>query len=238
MLQRLRQDQRGRLGGRQHGPGRRRRLCRGRQLSLSDRPRDLHDHLGWRQYLSAGMREPPDHPSQDRRRRRVRRSQFRSGRGSQSRGAADAGDQAVPGTRRGADVVWQPIAVGQESAALDRLRGGLAAAADRKTLQEAVAGSLLGQQEFAISVTQSRASVSFDSWAQFGLSTHGAPTTKFKLIKRYYSSVTLASKICDWTRPRRHSPHACAYRRGRSEQDFGATRAIWIAASRHFGIAQ
>src|SRR5258708_6604379 len=108
------------------------------------------------------MREPPDHPSQDRRRRGVRRTQFRSRRGSQSGGAADAGDQAVPGTRRGTDVVLQPISVAPESAALNRLRGGTAAAADRKTLQAAVAGSLLGQQEFANSVNpaQSRASVS------------------------------------------------------------------------------
>src|SRR6478672_7724179 len=98
------------------------------------------------------MREPSDHPSQDRGRRRVRRSQFRSRRGSQSRGAADAGDQAVPGTGRGTDVVLQSIAVAPESAAFDRLRGGTAAAADRKTLQAAVARSLLGQQGFANSM--------------------------------------------------------------------------------------
>jgi acyl-CoA synthetase (AMP-forming)/AMP-acid ligase II len=42
--------------------------------------------------LSAGMREPPDHPPEDRGRRCVRRSQFRSRRGSQSGGTADAGD--------------------------------------------------------------------------------------------------------------------------------------------------
>src|SRR5258706_7848984 len=95
------------------------------------------------------MRKPPDHPSQDRGRRRVRRSQRRSRRGSESGGAADAGDRTVPGARGGIDLVLQPIVVAPESAAIDRFRGGTAAATDRQTLQAAVARPLLGQQEFA-----------------------------------------------------------------------------------------
>ena len=43
--------------------GRRHRLCRRGRLCLSDRPRGVHDHLRRRQHLSAGMREPADHPS-------------------------------------------------------------------------------------------------------------------------------------------------------------------------------
>ena len=46
------------LGRRRHEHGRRHRLSRQRRLSLSHRPRELHDHLRRRQYLSAGMREP------------------------------------------------------------------------------------------------------------------------------------------------------------------------------------
>ena len=81
------------------------------------------------------------------------------------------GVRAVPGTRRGTDRVLQPIAVAPESAALDRLRGGTAAAADRKTLQAAVAGPLLGQQGFAncLNPAQSRASASFDPGARVRL---------------------------------------------------------------------
>jgi acyl-CoA synthetase (AMP-forming)/AMP-acid ligase II len=60
--------------------------------------------------------------------------------------------QPMPGiepcrTGRGADRLLQPVAVAPESAALDRLRGGTAAAADRKTLQAAAAGPLLGRQD-------------------------------------------------------------------------------------------
>ncbi len=50
---------------------------------------------------------------------------------------------------RGADHVLQPVAVAPEGAALDRLRGPAAAAADRKALQAAVARPLLGRQDIA-----------------------------------------------------------------------------------------
>ena len=62
------------------------------------------------------------------------------------------GIEPCAGAGGGTDRVLQPIAVAPESAALDRLRGGTAAAADRKTLQAAAAGPLLGQQGFANSV--------------------------------------------------------------------------------------
>ena len=41
--------------------GGRRRLRRRRRLPVPDRPLDLHDHLGRRQHLPAGVREPADH---------------------------------------------------------------------------------------------------------------------------------------------------------------------------------
>ena len=53
------------------------------------------------------------------------------------------------GSGRGADRVLQPVAVAPEGAALDRLRGGTAAAADRQALQAAVARPLLGRQDLA-----------------------------------------------------------------------------------------
>ena len=134
---------------RRHEHGRRRRLCRRRRLSLSDRSRDVHDHLRRRQHLSAGMREPADHPSQDRGCRRVRRAQSGSRRGSEGGGAADAGGFAGSGAGRRTDRVLQPVAVAPESAAFDRFRGRAAAASDRKALQAAVARSLLGQQDLA-----------------------------------------------------------------------------------------
>src|SRR5450631_4635049 len=99
------------------------------------------------------MREPPDHPPQDRRRRRVRDSQCRPRRGSQSGGAADAGDSSRPGPRGRTDIVLQPIPVAPKSAALDRFRGGAAAAADRKTLQALAARPLLGRQDVTDFVT-------------------------------------------------------------------------------------
>ena len=58
IFQRSEQDPGGALAGRQHEHGRRRRLCRRRRLSVSHRPRDLHDHLRRSQHLPAGMREP------------------------------------------------------------------------------------------------------------------------------------------------------------------------------------
>ena len=102
----------------------------------------------------AGVREPPDHPSQDRRRRGVRRSQRRSRRGGQSGGAADAGNPAGAGSGRRADHILQPVAVAPEGAALDRLRGGAAAASHRQALQAAVARPLLGRQDLANCVTR------------------------------------------------------------------------------------
>src|SRR3982074_3548648 len=95
------------------------------------------------------MRESADHPSQDRGRRRVRRSQCRSWRGSKSGGAADAGDSAGAGSGGRTDVVLQPIPVAPKGAALDRLRGRAAAASDRKALQAAVARPLLGRQDLS-----------------------------------------------------------------------------------------
>ena len=53
------------------------------------------------------------------------------------------------GAGRRTDRVLQPVAVAPESAALDRLRGGTAAAADRQALQAAAARPLLGQQDLA-----------------------------------------------------------------------------------------
>ena len=72
------------------------------------------------------------HP-EDRRRRGVRRAQCRSRRGGEGRGAADAGHRALRRAGGGTDRVLQPVAVAPESAALDRLRGGTAAAADRQS---------------------------------------------------------------------------------------------------------
>ena len=63
--------------------------------------------------------------------------------------------QPMPGVSPGAgagggtDRVLQPVAVAPESAALDRLREGTAAAADRQTLQAPAARPLLGQQDLA-----------------------------------------------------------------------------------------
>jgi Acyl-CoA synthetases (AMP-forming)/AMP-acid ligases II len=62
-----------------------------RRLPVPHRPRHLHDHLGRRQHLPPGMREPPHHPPQGRRRRRLRRPQRRPRRGSQGRRPAHAG---------------------------------------------------------------------------------------------------------------------------------------------------
>ena len=82
IFQRSGEDRRGALGGRHDEHGRRRRLRRRRRLSLPHRPRDLHDHFRRREHLSAGMREPADHPSEGAGRRRVRRAE----RGSRRRG--------------------------------------------------------------------------------------------------------------------------------------------------------
>src|SRR5260370_41526660 len=60
------------------------------------------------------------------------------------------------GACTGADFLLQPGGVAPEGAALDRLRGGAAAASDRKTLQAAVARSLLGQQDVADRVKEGR----------------------------------------------------------------------------------
>ncbi len=69
------------------------------------------------------------------------------------------GYRALRGAGPGADFVLRPIAVAPESAALDRLRGGAAAAADRKALQAAVARPLLGRQAFKDRVKISRVRV-------------------------------------------------------------------------------
>ena len=63
------------------------------------------------------------------------------------------GIAAGPGARRGTDRVLQPVAVAPEGAALDRLRGGAAAAADRQALQAPAARPLLGRQDDADRVT-------------------------------------------------------------------------------------
>ena len=59
-------------------------------LPLSDRPQDLHDHLGGSEHLSPGDREPPDHPPQGLRRGGDRRAQRGSRGGGQGDRAADA----------------------------------------------------------------------------------------------------------------------------------------------------
>ena len=63
------------------------------------------------------------------------------------------GVDAGRGAGRRADRVLQPVAVAPESAALDRFRGRIAAAADRQTLQAPAARPLLGQQDLADRVT-------------------------------------------------------------------------------------
>src|SRR5205807_543487 len=102
------------------------------------------------------MRESADYPSQDRGRRSLRCAQSRSRRGGESGGAADAGRFARAGTGRRADRLLQPVAVAPESAALDRFRGRIAAAADRQALQAPVARSVLGQQDLAERVRPAR----------------------------------------------------------------------------------
>ena len=62
---------------------RRRRLRRCRRLPPPHRPQGLHDHLGRREHLSAGGREPPDQPSQGDGLRGVRRAQRRLRRGGE-----------------------------------------------------------------------------------------------------------------------------------------------------------
>ena len=83
IFQRSGEDRRGALGGRHDEHGRRRRLRRRRRLPLPHRPRDLHDHFRRREHLSAGMREPADHPSQGAGCRRVRRAERGPRRGGQ-----------------------------------------------------------------------------------------------------------------------------------------------------------
>jgi len=63
VLQRPGED--GRVAGldRPDQHGRRRRLPRRRRVPLPHRPQDLHDHLGRREHLSAGDREPSHHPT-------------------------------------------------------------------------------------------------------------------------------------------------------------------------------
>jgi long-chain acyl-CoA synthetase len=78
------------LGRRHHEHGGRRGLCRRRRLPLPDRPLDLHDHLGRREHLPAGMREPADHPPEGGRCRGLRRAQRGLRRRGQGRRAADA----------------------------------------------------------------------------------------------------------------------------------------------------
>ena len=67
---------------------RRHRLPRRRWLPLPDRPPVEHDHLGRRQHLSAGNREPPRHAPEGARRRGDRRAERGDGRrGEGGRGA-------------------------------------------------------------------------------------------------------------------------------------------------------
>ena len=76
-------------------------LSRRGRLSLPHRPLDVHDRLRWGEHLSAGGGEPPDHASQARRRRGVRRAQRRVRRRGQGRRA----------TRRGRSrtgPIWRP----------------------------------------------------------------------------------------------------------------------------------
>ena len=117
------------------------------RLSPSHRSRDLHDHLGRGEHLSAGMRESPDHPSQGGRCRRVRRAQPRSRRRGEGRRPADAGRAAGSADHRGAARLLRPASRAPEGAAVDRLRSRAAAAADRQALQAAAARPLLGQQD-------------------------------------------------------------------------------------------
>ena len=60
-----------------HEHGRRRRLRRRGRLPLPHRPQDVHDHLGRREHLPAGDREPPHHPPEGDRRGRLRRARTR-----------------------------------------------------------------------------------------------------------------------------------------------------------------
>ena len=91
-------------------------------IYLTDRAA-VHDHFRRRQHLSAGIREPPDHPSQGRRRRRIRNSERRPGRGSQGRGSIDARVRAVRGYRRRIDDVLPRSSRPSQMPALDRFRG-------------------------------------------------------------------------------------------------------------------
>jgi long-chain acyl-CoA synthetase len=135
--------------GRRHDEHRgRRRLRRRRRLPVPHRPLHVHDHLGRREHLPAGVREPADHPSE---------------------GDADAavfgvpnedlgeevkaviqpapGVVAGPGAGRGTDRLLQRAPVAPEGAALGRLHRRDAAPADRQALQEGAARQVLGRQE-------------------------------------------------------------------------------------------
>ena len=77
IFQRSGQDRGSTLARRHHEHGWRCRLCRWGRLRLSDGPRNLHDHLGGREYLSAGNRKFAHYTSQGCRCGRVRRAQCR-----------------------------------------------------------------------------------------------------------------------------------------------------------------
>ena len=141
------QDGGGALARRHDEHGRRRRLRRRRRLPLPHRPRDVHDHLRRRQHLPAGVREPVDHPS---RRWPTRRcsacptpTSARRSRRSCSR---------CPAFEPGPELARELIAFCRaaprppEVPALDRLRGRIAAAADRQAVQAPAARPLLGGQ--------------------------------------------------------------------------------------------
>ena len=100
LLQRRREDAGGNLARRDDDHGRRRRLRRRRRLPVPHRPQDVHDHLRRREHLSAGDREPVDHPPEGGRRGGVRRAQRRPRRGGEGGRAADARRRA--GRRAGA----------------------------------------------------------------------------------------------------------------------------------------
>ena len=74
--------------------GRRRRLRRRRRLPLPHRPQDLHDHLGRREHLPAGDREPADHPPEGDGRRGDRRAQRGPRRRGQGRRPGDGRHRA------------------------------------------------------------------------------------------------------------------------------------------------
>ena len=82
---------------------RRYRARRRRRLSLPHRPRQLHDHLGRRERLSAGGRERPDDAPRSRRRRGVRRAARRTRRDRQGRRPAARPGCGRPSARGRAD---------------------------------------------------------------------------------------------------------------------------------------